>query len=422
MERHLSSLILLSLIIFIMAFAWLVPTQEWIPALAYLAFLFLIAKFLYEQVLEPHDLTFSPSLFVLAFMVRMLGGVSRYWMVLDLYGRGDALRYHWEGKELAASFAQLDFSIIGETFRFGTSAMSVLTGLLYTLLPVSLFGSFLFFAALAFAGSVLCYCSFRLAFPKANPKLYRILLFFLPSIFFWPSSLGKDAWIFFGSGFVAYGLVRLTRLNQLSGLLLLGIGLLLIGLIRPHISAFMILCLGVAYLPYFMQSARNPQHLLTSLVGMALSVFGGIYFLQTGADFLQARGLEDLSETGVEQYYYQRQLSTYGGGSRVAPTIVLGAVGLVAAPVFVLLRPFPWEANNPQALITALESVFWLGIFILRGKVFLQRLRSFAVDPLIAFSLVYCIITIVSLTTITNFGLLARQRVTLLPFLWILFA
>lgn len=421
MERHLSSLNLLSLVLFIMAFAWLVPTVEWIPALAYLAFLVLIAKFLYEQVLKPHDPTFSPALFFLTFMVKMLGGVSRYWMVLDLYGRGDALRYHWEGQELAAFFSGFNFSVLGD-IKTGTATMSALTGLLYTFLPVSLFGSFLFFATLAFAGSLLCYCGFQLAFPQTNPNLYRILMFFLPSVFFWPSSLGKDAWIFFGSGFVAYGLVKFTRLNQLSGLITLGIGLALIGLIRPHISAFMMLSLAVAYLPFLFRSVRNPQHLLSWLVGGSIAVVMGIYVLQSGADFLQARGLEELSEAGIEQYYYQRQLSSYGGKSGFMPTVALGLAGIVGAPVIVLLRPFPWEAHNPQAMITALESMFWLGIIIYRGKVFLQRLRTIAVDPLVAFSFVYSFIMIVSLTTIGNYGLLARQRVSLLPFMWMLFA
>jgi len=421
MERHLPTLNAISLLLFIMAFAWLVPTQDWIPALAYLAFLILLAKFLYDQLLKPIDPDFSPWLFFLAYVVKMLGSAARYWM-LDLYGRGDALRYHQSGQEFAQLFARLDFSSLGDTVKLGTKAMSYLTGLLYTFLPVSLFGSFLFFAALAFVGCVLFYCSFRLAFPNANPNLYRILLFFLPSVFYWPSSLGKDAWIFFGSGFVAYGLVKLTRLHQLIGLFLMGFGLLLIGLIRPHISAFMTISLGVAYLPFFFRSIKDPRHLLSWLVGMATSIILGVYVLQSGADFLQARGLDEFTEEGIEEYYYKRQHSTFDGGSGFAPTIGLGVASLIGAPVIVLLRPFPWEAHNPQAMMTALESMFWLGIFLYRGKVFLQRIRTIVSDPLVAFSLVFCILMIISLTTLGNFGLLARQRVTLLPFLWILFA
>jgi len=421
MERHLPTLNAVSFLLFIMAFAWLVPPPEWIPALAYLAVLVLMAKFLYERLLKPNDPEFSPALFSLVFMIKMLGSAARYWM-LDLYGRGDAQRYHQAGQEFAQSFARLDFSILGATSKLGTKAMSYLTGLLYTFLPVSLFGSFLFFATLAFAGGVLFYCSFRLAFPKANPNLYRILLFFLPSVFYWPSSLGKDAWIFFGSGFVAYGLVKLTRLNQLTGLFSMGLGLLLVGLIRPHISAFMILSLGVAYLPYFIRSVKNPQHLLSWLLGMGVFGVLGIYLLQSGVEFLQGRGLDEFTEEGIQEYYFQRQVSTFDGGSRFAPTIVLGVGGIIVALVNVLLRPFLWEAHNPQAMMTALESMFWLGIFVYRRKIFFQRLRAIARDPVVAFALVFCFIMILSLTTLGNFGLLARQRVSLLPFLWILFA
>ncbi len=422
MERHLPTLTLLGLLLFIAVWSLLVPSDEWIPALAYMAFLVLLAKFLYDHVIKPNDPDFSPPLFFFACIVKMLGTLARYWMIKDLYGRGDAMRYHEEGQELAAFFTRLDFSILGDTIPRGTAAMSHLTGLVYTFLPPSFFGSCLLFAGLSFTGCVFCYHAFQLAFPNANPKLYRILLFFLPSVFFWPSSLGKDAWVFFGSGFVVYGLVKFTRLDQLSGLMVIGIGLLLIGLIRPHIAIFMILSLGVAYLPFFFRSVRNPQHLLSWLVGGAISVALGLHVLQSGAEFLQTRGLEDLSEEGLQQYYYQRQSMDLKGGSSFAPSVVLELGAIIAAPVIVLLRPFPWEAHNPQAIITALESMFWLGIFLYRRKIFLQRLRTIAMDPLVAFALVFCAIMILSLTTMGNFGLLARQRVTVLPFLWILFA
>lgn len=422
MDRHLPSLNLLCILLFIAAVSLLVPGEELIPTLAYFAFLVLLIKVLYDVVIKPHDQDFSPMLFFFAVMVKALGATARYWMIKDLYGRGDAMRYHDEGQELAAFFSRFDFSIVGDTLPQGTAAMSHLTGLIYTFLPVNFFGICLLFAGLSFTGCVFCYRAFQLAFPNINPKLYRIFLFFLPSVFFWPSSLGKDAWVFFGGGFVVYGLVKFTRLDQLSGLLVMGIGLLLIGVIRPHISAFMILSLAVSYLPFLFRSVRNPQHLFSWLVGGAISIGLGVYVLQSGAEFLQARGLDELTEEGLQQYYYKRQSSDLRGGSSFAPSVVLGLGAVVAAPVIVLLRPFPWEAHNPQAMMTALESMFWLGIFVYRRKVFLQRLRTIATDPLVAFALVFCMIMILSLTTMGNFGLLARQRVTLLPFLWLLFA
>ena len=43
-------------------------------------------------------------------------------------------------------------------------------------------------------------------------------------------------------------------------------------------------------------------------------------------------------------------------------------------------------------------------------------------QPWLAFSAAYAAIMIAALTTMGNFGILARQRVALLPFLWVLFA
>lgn len=422
MERHLPSLNLLIVLLFVAAFSVLVPGEEWIPGAAYLAFLVLLAKLLYDLLIKPNDPKFLPSLFFFVCMIKMLGSIARYWMIQDLYGRGDSMRYHEEGQVLATAFAQLDFSVLGGLIPQGTAGMSLLTGLIYTFLPVSFFGTCLLFAGLSFTGCVFCYRAFQLAFPNADPKLYRFLLFLLPSMFFWPSSLGKDAWIFFGSGFVLYGLVKFTRLDQLSGLLVMGLGLSLVALIRPHIATFMMLSLGVAYLPFLFRSVQNPQHLLSWLVGGSIVVIMGVYILQSGTEFLQTRGLEELSEAGVEQYYYDRQAAGYGGGSGFVPTVVFGVAGIIGAPVIVLLRPFPWEAHNPQALMTSLESMLWLSVFIFRGKVFIARIRTIATDPLVAFCLVFSFIMILALTTMGNWGLLARQRVSLLPFLWILFA
>ena len=103
------------------------------------------------------------------------------------------------------------------------------------------------FSALAFAGSVFFYRAFIIAFPETRPNLYRLLIFFLPSILFWPSSLGKDAWVFFGSGFVAYGLTSTVRSRLFSGLLTATLGLLLISVARPHIALAMVFSAVVAF-------------------------------------------------------------------------------------------------------------------------------------------------------------------------------
>ena len=86
-----------------------------------------------------------------------------------------------------------------------------------------------------------------------------------------------------------------------------------------------------------------------------------------------------------------------------------------------LARPFPWEAHNAQSLLTSLETMIWLAFCWVQRRTFLEKLRSLRSDPFAAFALFYSVITLLALTSIGNFGIIARQRVMALPFLWMLF-
>ena len=195
-----------------------------------------LAVLLYQRAIKPVSPSFPTSLFVLAFVVKLLFSLFRYWTAVDLYsGDADSLAYHGEGILLAPYFRDFDWSIL-EWYRFrgeGSTRMAILTGLVYTVLPASLAGSFIFFAVLAFAGSALFYRAVRMASKDASMSAYTVFVFFLPSVLFWPASLGKDAWVFFASGLVAWGWAAFVRRSHFWGLLVVAIALLLINLVRP---------------------------------------------------------------------------------------------------------------------------------------------------------------------------------------------
>jgi hypothetical protein len=415
-ERYLPPLIIFSSIALVFGLLTIIPDQDWFSLLVYLLCLSILVVILYQRGLKPVDPTFPASLFLLAFILKLGGSAIRYWTGVDLYGGfADSARYHQDGQYFAGFFRQFDFSVF-DTIPQGTEGMSYLTGLLYTILPPSLPGSYLFFATLAFTGSVFYYRAFLGAYPQLKPNLYRFVIFFLPSVLFWPSSLGKDAWIFFSSGFIAYGLVQYIRQARLSGLLLTGLGLFLIGVIRPPVAAMITLAVVITYLVQGMRTAKQ-------FVGGVLVVGFGIFIYQFSTEYLlSTKGLPEVSWSGLQKFYEYQQQQTYSGGSRFAPVVLLTLLGPIYAVVTVLFRPFIWEANNPQILVTALESMLWLGLFWSHRRTFLTRIRLMTKDPWLAFVAVYSIIMIFSLTTIANFGLLARQRLMFLPFLWMLFA
>jgi hypothetical protein len=357
-------------------------------------------------------------LFALAVIAKLIGSTVRYWTLTDVYNsQGDALTYFIQGQAVAQYYRDLDFSVWewyvhgGE----GTTAMIKLVGFLYALLPPNLPGTFYLYAMTALAGSVFFYRAVRIADTGDAYKTYRWFIFFLPSILYWPSSLGKDAWIFFCSGVATYGWVLYARKQHIGGLIWAALGLFLVNFIRPHTAAFLALAMAFSF---FMTVTSRARSIVLWVVGGAVVAALAIVLVQSGADFLR---LEDLSVGAIEEFYAEQQERTTSGSSRYETVNVFTPGGLMVGLVSALARPFPWEAHNPQALIAALETVVWLGFCWLRRKAFGRNLRALRSDPVVSYALAYSVIMLLALTSIGNFGLIARQRVVVLPFWWMLF-
>src|SRR5207248_9478851 len=127
----------------------------------------------------------------------------------------------------------------------GTGFLNLLTGIVYVVMGPTKLGGFLLFSWLGFWGLYLCYRAFRIGCPEGNARRYAVLVFFLPSLLFWPSGIGKDAWMIFAVGLSAYGAARvLTRAR--GGFLLLCLGLAASGVGRPHVAALMVGGLALA--------------------------------------------------------------------------------------------------------------------------------------------------------------------------------
>ncbi|GIV76565.1 MAG: hypothetical protein KatS3mg050_0959 [Litorilinea sp.] len=411
-------LALLALCGFAFLMVTIVSVDEWPGLFLYLAVAGVLALGLYRRGIAPVDPGFPASLFLLALLLKWSSALVRYWTAMDLYGgAADALLYHYQGQFVAQYFRDLDFSLFTwyQARGEGTTNLVYLTGVIYTFLPPSFPGAFLLFASLAFAGSVLFYRSMREAVPGASPTVYRWLIFFLPSILFWPASLGKDAWIFFCSGLVAWGWAVFARRTNLAGLGWTAAGLAGIVLIRPHIAAFMAMAMAAGYILYGIRHVRHP---LIWLAGGLIIGFTVLMAVRAGQDFLN---LDALSLDSIQEFYFEQQESTMQGGSRFVPPNVFTPAGAIYGLVTVMARPFPWEAHNAQALLTSLETLCWIFFcWAQRGR-FVKKVRELRADPFAGFALTYSLILMLALTSIGNFGILVRQRVMFLPFFWLLF-
>ena len=156
----------------------------------------------------------------------LCGLVLRFAFVYYRYNHAvDAFGYRVEGSRLAAFYRQFDFSAATGGKVPGTGGMNAISGGVHVLVadddPSP---SFLVLTWLAFLGCWLLYRAFEISLDDGDHYRYARLVLLLPSMCFWPSSLGKDAWMVFTIGVAAFGAARVFR-RSFGGYMLMGLGL-----------------------------------------------------------------------------------------------------------------------------------------------------------------------------------------------------
>lgn len=345
-------------------------------------------------------------------VVKLLGTFARHFMVFSLYGGGDAFLYDRIGGEIAAAFRQGDFAVdIGQQL-IGTSFIEIFTGAVYTVIGPTRLGGFLVYSWLGFWGLYLFYRAVKVAIPHADLRRYAALVFFLPSMVFWPSSIGKEAWMTLGLGMAAYGAAKLVSHRRHAWPWLI-LGLVSTGLVRPHITITVVASLGVAYL--FTGAKRQgfgaPLAKASGLV--ALLVVFTLTLSSVESKFKLEEG------EGVRDVLTETQAQTSDDGSEFDAVAARSPLDIPLAAFSVLFRPLPYEARNLQTLATSLEGALLLVLFVRNWRRLanvVPRRRA----PYLAFVATYSLLFVIAFSNFGNFGLLARQRVQLYPFVLVL--
>ncbi|MFL5820039.1 MAG: hypothetical protein ACJ76S_05075 [Solirubrobacteraceae bacterium] len=350
----------------------------------------------------------DPRLFwmlLAAHELKLCGAVARYHVAYDVYGgSADAEGYHAHGRRLARRFRAGDFDT-GMRSLVGTGFIRVLTGVVYTLIGPSRLGGFLVFSSLGFWGLLLFNRAFALAVPEGRSLTYARLVFFLPSHLFWPSSIGKEAWMLFSLGTGALGGARVLSSTR-DRAPLDAVGVLLASRVRPHVAVMLGASLSAGYL----LRGRRRRGLLTA----ALT---GLVGLRTNRYLLgRAMTPEDWAGTAVEKSWAR----TSRGGSSFTPPLAQSRTRAPLVPATVLFRPHPREAHNPQALAAAAEASFLLALSLARVRWAAAAIRHVRAQPYVASAAAFTAMFIAAFSGVANFGILARQRSQVLPFYLVL--
>src|SRR6266508_4159613 len=395
--------------------AWVMGSMP-LEIQSYVAFagLTLVAGSLILPVAWRKDRTISLKVLFLALAVFIIGALIRFLVTQMFYGGvSDARGYFTNGVSLAEDFRVGNYSALIPPYT-DTNEINYAAGFLYTLIPPSMLAGFVVFAGMAFIGSWHFYKAFRVSFPDGDRRLYAIFIFFLPSFWYWTTSLGKDAPMLMGLGVATYGFALMFRKLSAKAVAYVVVGLGVVSMVRSPLAA----ALAVAGVAAF---ALRPTRARTSHV-QALAYLLLIPILALGALTLIAKGRQFVGATegtSIQSVVAQAQQQDFDSdeGSNFSPASPFTPQGLALALITANFRPFPWEAGGLLPALQSLEGVGILMLFLLKFRAIGRVLRAWRRNAMTIMVLLSTVFISIVLTSLANFGLLARQRTQVLPFL-----
>ncbi len=347
-----------------------------------------------------------------AFSAKMLGALARYYFTYVAYvSAGDAEEYNAAGKYLAPLYRSFNFSYdVGQVP--GTGFLKFVTGVLYAVAGSSKLGAFMVFAWLGFIGLICCWRAFKRAVPHGDAHRYALLVLFLPSLLYWSSALGKDAWCVMGLGICSYGVARIMTRKPVSGLLILVLGMAAVLMVRPHVALVVgagLVLAAMLYKPH----RKSPLNPIVRVITFGILFVMMVILISQTESFL---GVENLDQETVNAQLARAEGRTTDAGSSFTPVHVNTPLDFPYATATVLFRPFPWEAHNAQSIATALESMFLIVLTIRGWRRLLSIPRELRRSAYTSYCLGILLVFVFAFSSFSNFGILARERCQVMPF------
>lgn len=291
-------------------------------------------------------------------------------------------------------------SIIGEELGVVGSGLVIAFSSFFTSgMGVSFFGLFSIFNIFGVIALLILYSILRQQSEgslKYCSRLYLPLLF-LPGLSFWSSAPGKDSVALLAAALFTWSGIKFTS-RQYTLLL----SILLMGLVRPHVSVFMAFAYGITVLFDY----RVP------LSFRFIVLFGGFSCSVLIFDFIISYvRLDSLSiELVSENLKNIRSHSSTGGGS-----INTASISIFASMFFYLFGPLPGQVNNVFGLIGGLENIYILLLVIL----FICSKNAFSSAKKYPVLTIYFLTAWPVLSYVTyNYGIAIRQKWMILPALF----
>jgi hypothetical protein len=408
------------LVIKLLAFASIISSPVWLAALFFtspedyspnssLVCVPLLAIFGAVAVIHfTQNEPYLRRLMLTGLLAHMLASSVFLWVGFNVYsGTVDAFHYWTMGLQIAERFQIVGWNAFHGPYS-STNLISNICGITTLLIGDGLPTLFVASSFVALAGAYLFYRTFTIAFPEGDRWLFGLLVVLLPSLLFWSSFVGKDSLIQYFIALTCYGFARITQRPSVSGVVFCAMGLAGALLVRAHVAAM--LAVAITF-PYAVGRSRPGSASKAAKLILIPFLAVSTYFLVS-----QAKNFIDLQNENSTSVLQQADIITRNsqiGGSAFNEGASLPL--RIAASPFLLFRPFPWEMHTAMAIPAALESLGLIYLLWVRRREIGSTLRHWR-DPFISFLLMYSAIFLVTFGgSISNFGILLRQRIMVVP-------
>jgi hypothetical protein len=362
----------------------------------------------------------NPSLFSLllaGLILKLAAAVLRYWVDFVYYTRADAEGYYNKGLSLAEQFRQLDFHLSLHSY-VGTAFTNLVSGAVLGVTGPTKMGGFLVFSWLGFWGLFLFYRAYVIAVPEGRARQYALLLFFMPTLLFWPSEIGKEAWMMLSLGVAAFGVATTLSGKTWRGLVTAGLGLWMAATLRPHMAAMIGLALAAGFLLKKPRPELRQLAPVIKVLGLLVVSVLAVVLVRRTTTFLTNSGIK--LNDGLTVALNQVSARTAGGGSGFAPSVLSNPLRAPFDIVTVLFRPLLFDANSLATLASGVEGTFVLLLTLIRFRWITAAVRSVRRQPYVAVAVAYTVMFVLAFSVFANLGTLVRERSQLLPLYLIL--
>jgi hypothetical protein len=270
------------------------------------------------------------------------------------------------------------------------------------------------FAFAALWGGYFFYRAFCIAFPEGNRGLYGLLIILLPSMIYWSSTIGKDALEQLFIGISTYGFAKLVKQISASAIVIVIIGLVGAAALRPHVGA--LLATGML-VPYTFGKSRSSWMTTSAKILLVPLLAAGTFYmvmqaqLFVGVESTDFRG--NVNRLQLETKYTNIGGSTFNEGESLQRRIIQGP--------FLVFRPFPWEVHNAMSAFAGLEGLGLLFFAWQKRRNVLALVHHWR-EPFVFFILLFTFeFSLIFSAATSNFGILVRQRIMMVPIFLMLF-